>query len=275
MTERTMKALGDQLIAGLDREYDLIYVAHDDKLTDKQVAAITRGDSEALWESTWEWESDCRYQSAKEIIERDAKDIVREWESENDEDYDDLVDAFEGTDEWDRVRYEIDDRDSGQWMRDLINATPRVLLRISVLDEDHAYSFEDVSPARVLHDVGLPITDGNVKVMDATLAECSPEFSVLLGYWIVGADVGQLYDLPADDDAEVEIVNPHLYLGNPFAGSGFISENAFTGTVRVRREDLRTDKDAFGYAVTEVYGGLRASDFEAEIRIATKEGSTR
>ncbi len=100
--------------------------------------------------------------------------------------------------------------------------------------------------------------------MAATLAECSPEFSVLMGYWIVGADVETLYDL-GSDVKQVTITNPHLYLGNPSSGTGFISEEPFEGTVTVDRGDLRTDKDAFGYSVESIYGGLNASQFEAEI----------
>ena len=166
---------------------------------------------------------------------------------------------------WGRVRFEIEERDAGSWVKELIGHTPNVLLRIDVLDEDHAYSFEEVTARRVLKDLGLRATRANVETVNCVLANASPEYSVLLGYWIVGVDISDIYEL-AHDVEEVEIVNPYVYLGNPFSGSGFISEKPIEGVARVKRADLRTDKDAFGSSVDEIYGGLRASDFEAEIR---------
>lgn len=266
-TTRTTEQLANELIEQLNAEYDLVYVDRGDQLTDKQVAAMVRGDLDALWEDTEEFESENRYQSVKTIIADDAKDILRRWESEDDQDYEEMLKAFEHSAEWERVRDAIEMRDTGGWVHTLINNTPRVLLRIPVLDEDHGYAFVDVQPEQVLTDVKLPVTEHNVKIMADTLVECSPEFSVLLGYWIVGADLGELYDLPGEPEAEVEIVNPHLYLGNPFTGSGFISEKPFEGTVRVKREDLRSDKDAFGYSVDNIYGGLSPSSFEADLRV--------
>jgi hypothetical protein len=265
-TQRTTEQLANEIVEQLDEKYDLVYVDHGDRLTEWQVAAIVKGDDETLWEATEEFESEGRHQSVKEIIERDAKDIVNRWEREDDRDYAGLLGDFDHSDDWERVQQELWDRDSGSWVRDLINGTPAVLLRISVLDEDHGYDHVDVQPEQVLTDVGLPVTEQNAKIMADTLAECSPGFSVLLGYWIVGADVGDLYDLNVTPEAEVEIVNPHLYLGNPFSGSGWISEEPFEGIVRVKREDLRTDKDAFGYSVDNIYGGLNASSYSAEIR---------
>lgn len=272
-TTRTTEQLANEIIAQLDEKYDLVYVDRGDRLTDEQVAAIVRGDLDTLWEKTDEWESENRAQSVKAIIEQDAKDIVSRWEREDDADYAELLNEFDNSAEWERVQQELWNRDTGGWVKDLINGTPAVLLRIGVLDEDHAYNNEDVQPERVLTDVGLPATDNNVRIMAETLAECSPEFSVLLGYWIVGADVGQLYDLDVAPEAEVEIVNPHLYLGNPFTGSGWISEEPFEGVVRVKREDLRSDEDQFGYSVNKIYSGLNASSFAAEIRVIPDEVS--
>jgi hypothetical protein len=266
---RTAKALADEIIGALDASYDLVFVNYDDQLTDKQADLIVRGDTDTLWESTAEWESLNRYESCKTIIAEAAHDIVRRWEREDDQDYDELLTEFEYSDQWDRVRGVLTERDSGSWVQELIGHTPNVLLRINVLDEDHGYSFRDVQPEEVLTDVNLPVTEENKTIMADTLAECSPEYSVLLGYWIVSADVGDMYDLPVDD-REVEIINPHLYLGNPFTGSGFISEKPFEGTVRVKRGDLHTDKGAFGHSVNEIYGGLDASSFTAEIRLVDR-----
>lgn len=267
-TEALVKQLADEIIKRLDKSYDLVYVDYRDQLTDSQVAKLVRGDDDWLDES-WDWESDQRYEGAKQIIEDLTKEVIRDWSEEADADLDFLVDALKANvEEWDRVRFEIEERDEGGWVRQFLRQTPNVLLRINVIDEDHGYSFEEVKARRVLKDLGMRATRANVKTVNYVLAETSPEFSVLLGYWIVGADVSDIEALPTDPETGVEIINPYLYLGNPFTGSGFISERPIEGTVRVKREDLRTDEDAFGYSVDEIYGGLNASSFACEIRTA-------
>lgn len=243
----------EQLIAELRPSYELIYVDYRDQLSDEQVAHLVRGDFERLWESLEEFEWQARADGAANV----ARDILEDAGISPDDfqDYSELIEA-------------IEERDSSDWVRQLARQTPDVLLRINVIDEDHAYSFEGVEPKRVLADVSLPTTNENQRIMGEMLAECSPEFSVLFGYWIVGADVEALYDLSSEADVEIE--NPYLYLGNPFAGSGFISEEPLQGTISVKRSELRTDRDAFGYAVDEVYGGLSASSFECTLRAAER-----
>jgi hypothetical protein len=262
---KTIKDLADAIIERLDAEYDLVYVNQGDQFSDEQVEHIVSGDYEKLSESTEEWESDSRHDAMAAIIKEELAAILREWEREDAEiDTDALESEFDGSEDEDRVRDEISQRDTGSWVKDLARATPDVLLRIRVVDEDDAYNNEAVDPNDALTKVGLPITEANTKLMVETLIECSPEYSILMGYFIVGADVMALLDLPSDT-VELTIENPYVYWGNPFAGSGFISESAFEGTVTVKREDLHTDKGAFGYSVTEVYGGLTASSFSAKI----------
>lgn len=259
--------LADEIIKRLDQSYDLVYVDDRDELSDSQVDALIRGDD---WlEENWEWESDSRYAGAKYVIGELAKEVLGEWSEEANADLDFLLKALrDDVDECDRVRFVIEERDTGGWVEQLIRQTPSVLLRINVLDEDHAYAFEDVSPRRVLRDVGLRPNRRSLEAVGYVLANVSPEYSVLLGYWIVGAELAEIYELPHDPDTEIEIVNPYLYLGNPFSGSGLISDQPMDDVVRVKRADLRTDKDAFGYSVHEIYGGLRASDFECNLRVA-------
>lgn len=280
-TARTLDDLADAIIADhLRPTYDLVFVNYDDQFTDEQVAAIVRADYEKVWESTAEWESDARYDSAAAIIKEAAGDAIRVWartdpdDIDNSDHYDQLVADFENTDQWDRVREAIEERDTGDWPKQLARLTPDVLLRIPIdaLDEDHAYSFEPVTAEQVLTQLGLTADAHNLEAVGYALANADPEFSVLMGYWIIAADVEQLWNLTGDSDQAdtlLDIEGPHLYLGNPFAGSGFITETALHGTVTVRRDQLRTDKDAFGYSVNEVYGGLSTRDFAAVIRPAT------
>lgn len=258
--KKTIKDLAQAVIDGLEATYDLVYIAQGDRLMDAQVVHIVRGENEELLASLEEFESDARYAATEQIVKDAVAAVIRTWDAEDAG----LEDELPGTEEWDSIRYAVEERDRSDWLRELAAATPDVLLRINVIAEDDAYDRVAVDPTEALTKVGLPVTEGNLRIMDETLAECSPEFSILMGYWIVGANVEELYHLD-NEVVEVEIVNPHLYLGNPFAGTGFISEEPFEGTVTVKRADLFTDKDAFGYSVTEVYGGLNASQFRATI----------
>ncbi len=268
--KRTKKKLLKALLANLDSTYDLISVAYDDRLTDEQVEKLVTDDFEGLWESFEPWESDARYAGLDYVLDDLFLKVIGEWEREDGEDYTDLRGRFEDdTERMEELREAIFERDSGDWFKELVSQTPPVLLRVSVLDEDHAYSFKEVQPEQVLSDVGLPVTEGNIEVMESVLLECSPEFSVLMGYWIVGADVSDLNELDSEVK-QVTITNPHLYLGNPFTGSGWVSEKPFEGVVVVDRDELHTDKEAFGYSIDSIYGGVSASSFAAEIKPKTE-----
>lgn len=268
LIKRTATQLAREILANLDEHYTLVYVEYRDELSDDQKAALVAGDMEGVFCDPFfeEWENNAQYESVKTIIVEAAQQIIRDWENEDLDDHSTAYFELEGSPElWERLEDEIRERDDSDHITQLVNQSGATLLRINVLDEDHAFSFRDVAPEEVLEAVGLEATAQNLHEMRDTLAECSPEFSVLLGYWIVGAELSDLYALPYNC-REVVIENPYLYLGNPFAGSGYISDNPFFGDVRVLREDLRTDKAAFGYSVNEVFGGLHAGQFECKIR---------
>jgi hypothetical protein len=270
MAKRTAKKFLKAALAALDEAYDLIYVQQGDKLSDEQVAAVVEGDYEKLWDSTAEWESQARDQGIDSVVEEVTNQVVRDWLAEDEDGRDpvEVREEFMNSEHLESLREAIGERDRSTWLDELMNATPPVLLRILIdsLDEDHAWQNEDVDPAAALARVGLPVIPSrNRRLMAETLANASPEFSTLMGYWIVGADVRDLYEMPFSDTGEVLITNPHLYLGSPFAGSGFISEEAFEGVVRVKRANVKTDKAAFGHDVDSIYGGLTPSDFTATI----------
>lgn len=182
--------------------------------------------------------------------------------------YESFAEDLFGTDEWERVRYEVEERDSSDWAKDLARGCNNVLLRIPVeaMSEDAGLSFREVGAAEVLSLVGFKPTEANIKSVQYALDNASPEFNVNMGYWVAGVNVSDLLDLDGDPEATVRITNPYLYIGNPFAGSGFVTEEALTGEVTLARGDLRTDADAFGVSINEIYGGVYASSFEVEIR---------
>lgn len=270
---RTHAALADAMIAALDPHYTLVYVDYRDQFTTDQVAKLVRNDIDGLWESTTEWESDTRHIAITEVIKQVGDDVIRDWQIDDERsdrperDYEPLVDAFAGTDDYERVREAIDQRDDSTWPQQMAGQTPAVMLRIPVgqIDEDTAFAGGDVDATQVLARIDAQPTDANQLLVRDLLNEANYPGAVLMGYWIVGADVSDLYKLPNEPETLVEIVNPHLYLGNPFAGTGMITDGPLTHTIRVRRDQLSTDADAFGYAVTEVFGGLNPSSFEAAI----------
>lgn len=257
---KTYADVRDELLKRIDgKTYPLVYVDYRDELSDKSVAAIVKGDYETLDEENWEWESDSRDESAKTIIEELFQEI-------DDLEFD--FDEFFGTEEYDEVRFAVEDRDDSEPYKQLCRNTGNTLLRIEAIGEDNGWAFQEVTPAQILDQIGFERSEHNVKAIDKCLLEVSPEFGVTMGYWVIGADIEVLYNLPVrEGDYEVEIVNPFLFLGNPFSGRGWITEVALEGIVTVQRSDLRSDKDAFGYSVQEIFGHPSASDFDAEIRI--------
>jgi hypothetical protein len=250
------KALADAIyeaaVAEMDDTYELVYVDYRDRLSEKQVAALVQGDMDTVWDLTAEWESDSQWSGAEYVVENNL--------GIDKEDLEILKDAGRYSDLIDQVR----ERDASPWLDELMGNTSAPLLRISCIDEDSSFSFQPVEPEQVLEAVGFEPTEHNVRVVRECLLECSPEFSVLMGYWLCTIDLKILSECP--DDGQIRIKNPVLYLGNPFAGSGYFSD-PLHGEVVIPRSEIRTDKDAFGYSVDEVFGGLNASSFEVEAEI--------
>jgi hypothetical protein len=272
MKERSLRAVAREVIERMTEQFELVSVDSRDKLGDEQVAALVRGDWSGFDGLLEEWESDQLYAGAKFYVDELTSQVFREWETEDGITYDSLRADFPSSEQFEEARLEAEQRDSGAHVQQLANQTPAVLLRVRCIDEDHGFSFEPVSPQQVLERCGLEASEHNVAEVQLTLDECSPEFSSLMGFWVMAVDPGELYRMGFEVE-RVRITNPFLYLGNPLAGSGFISPHALHGSVVLAREDLRTDADAFGYSLEKVYGGLRSSDFEAKIEAMTEEAS--
>lgn len=266
ITENDFKAQLDEIVRQaiemLDAKTQLVYVDYRDKLMDDQVAKL------GTWDGVMEVEdqiTDVFWEQEVASVEEYAERAVKEagFEASDFE----LLKDDDGI-AWERLRDAIRERDESNVLKELADNSDPVLLRITCIGEDDGWSFVDVTAADVLTKLGVPTpqwTEHNVEAIDYALANHSPEYSVTLGFWIVSIRPSAMYELLLADAKYVDITGPHLYLGNPFVGSGFITEKPLQLTVRVAREDLVTDKAAFGYAVAEVYGGLYASEYEADI----------
>lgn len=267
--QRTLAELRDEIIKRLDKAYDLVYVNYRDQLTNEQVEVLAKkGAIDEFWDGTEEFESDNRWESEKYIIDELLKEIASE-----DNTWVEVAEEFPGTDEFDEVRYEIEERDRGNWPRELASQTPAALMRVLVLDEDNAFPMgeDNPTPEEALERLGLPVTDSNLKVIAYTINNADPHWNGAMAFWIFGLDVEALYEMPIEPETVIEITNPYVYIGNPYQGDGFISEAPLEGTVRIKRSDLTTDKGAFGYPVSEVYGGLDGSQFDCEVKVIEKE----
>lgn len=260
---RTVELLGTTVGDELDATYTLVYA--DGGLAKDLVAALVRGDEP--WdtrggEQLHEWAGDVADEAARAVVDELAREIVGRWEREDDADHDDLID-----DEWpgsDEQRSAIDtvlNRDSSTWFADMVKGHGAVLLRVGIaaMDEDSGLSFTPVTYEAFLDLLGFEHTEHNLTVAAEVVDNASPEYSVVMGYAMLGVDLAEIVDLPSEGN--VELRNPHVWFGSPFTGSGWCSDDPFTGTLTVRREDLRTDDDAFGYSWGDVVGGTSPSYF--------------
>lgn len=274
-TERSTAALGQAVTAEMDEHYTLVYVEQGQELPDDVVAALVRGDNE--WETKGgealaEWADDVRRVSAPARVDDLAKEIVRRWEREDSyddtdaADYSDLIDdEWPDSDERIAAIETMLERDNSTWFSDLVNAHGAVLLRVSIatMDEDAGLSFKPITPGRFLDLLGFEHTTHNLATAAEAIDNASPEFSVVMGCALIAPDLDAIYELPAE--GKVELRNPFVWFGNPFAGSGWCADDAFEGTLTVDRSALLTDADAFGYGWSEVVGGTHASYFAGEV----------
>jgi hypothetical protein len=265
---RTLAGLAESIKDDLVKRQPvpLVTLDHRDGLTANQVAAVVRADPEVMVEEIDhldEWINEVAYAAAVDIIGDATDETIKAWERADGRDYADLKAEFDTSDERNELYFWLRDNDPSTVVRDLARATSDQILRVEAFGEDDGFSFEPVTPAQVLARIGFEATEHNVSVIQYALDNASPEYSVILGYWVFAADMETVLDLPLT--GKVTVTNPHLFLGNPFIGGGFMTEEPLHGTVTLDRDDLRTDEEAFGYSVTKIYGGLSAREMRAEI----------
>lgn len=236
--------LHDRIIKTLDETYELVYVEQGDGLTPEQVSDVVNSDTESLDDSIVEWSSENAAISARTA----ALEAVQEYEHHHEvpEDFDISEMAFE-------IEETIRDRDTSNPLRELAEQTSDVLLRVNVISEDDAPTTWNEQPVETyLKKAGLPITARNIETMDGLVADTPSE--VHMGYAVFSAPIKDLLETMGDDKATVTVENPDIVLGNPFTG-GYWSA-PFEVTLTFAREDLMTDRDAFGWSVDDTYGGF-------------------
>jgi hypothetical protein len=269
---RTLSTLGDAVNHELDDEYTLVYASQGDTLPDDFVAALVNGSNEydtKGGDALMERESNVRWDSSCEIVDELAEAIVRRWERQDDAEYQHLIDDWVGSEQRESAIFTVQDRDTSTWITDVINLHGAILLRVQIrsMDEDAGLSFTPITPEQFLDLLGFPHVVKNLELAAEVIDNASPEFGVAIGQALIGIDLAEIVGLPCD--GEVELRNPHVWLGNQFMGSGWCSEDAFAGTLAVERSELRTDNDAFGWSWNQVVGGTHASYYSGEIAAVT------
>jgi hypothetical protein len=263
-TKRDLAALGREVESEIPATTHLVYVDYRDELTTEQVAALVRGDTDALNESVWDWSGSSSWDGACDLVDELARETVKRWERETGDELDWLLDEWPSSDERMSAIDMAQSRDVSDPIADLARNTGDVLLRIPIetLDEDADFgSIESPLAEDLLDRLAFARTPGNLSAAWEILDNAYYPGCVLMGYALVAVDVQDVYRLPLD--GKVTITGPHVYLGNPFAGSGMAS-GPFEGSLTFDRTDLRTDRDAFGYSWTEIAGPV-VSAYRGEI----------
>jgi hypothetical protein len=271
---RTIAELGQAVTDELNERYSLVDTYPGQEIPADVVAAIVRGGN--LWETDGgerltAWADEELHSGACRAVDELARDITGRWEREDGTDHSVLLDKWEVSTERDEAVHEVCDRDISPWYTELVNAHGKVLLRVGIaaMNEDAGLSFTPMSPQKFLDLLGFAHTPQNLVHAAEVVGNASPEHTVAIGYALLGVELSELDKLPADPEAVVELRDPHVWLGSPFAGSGWCSEESFTGTLTVRRGDLLTDADAFGWSWEKVVGGVKPSDFGGSLHLPT------
>lgn len=266
---RTIAELATAVTEELPDRQSLVFLERGMTLSPDFVNALVRGSNP--WEtpggeSLTEWAETAQWETASYSVDELARDIVRRWEREDGEGHDGLLDEWNVSDARDDALHLLCERDDARWLDELINGFGRVLLRVGIesMNEDADLGFKPMTHAAFLDLLGFEHTPENLAAAAEVVDNASPEYSVAMGYAVVGVELSAICALPAEG-GKVEIRNPHIWLGNPFMGSGWCGDDPFTGTLTVDRAALRTDADAFGQSWDKVVGGAYASSYAAEI----------
>jgi len=269
---RTLAALGAAALAELNPTYTLVYNDVRDKLPDDAVKALVRGENP--WDTKdgnalEEGKSEEAHLAARTAVDELAKDITERWEREDDADYSGLRDDWDFSTEQEQAINEVRERDDSKWADELIAGHGKVLLRVGIasMDEDADLGYKPMSPQTLLDLLGFEHTEQNLERAEEVVGNASPEYNLAMGYALLAVDLADIDALPIDPDVKVELRDPHVWLGSPFEGSGWCSDEPFTGTLTVTRGDLRTDADAFGSSWDQVVGGVAISAFGGSLAL--------
>ena len=235
------------ILSSMSEKYDLVYIDRNDKLTDEQVEFVAQGKLDELYD--WmenDWLGDSRYISADEEASSLVKDVLVKWYQRYDED---TIDSIKDSLDMDGIADMIRDRDSLDPLKDLIDNTPAVLMRINMPFEEYIENVSQVTKA-----LGIK---GNKKALKVALNEAYRPFRISLVFAVEPSSLLSLGE-------EVTVTNPFVWL-HTGSGDGYVTDDPIQAEITVKREFLHTDKEAPGYGWEET-AGVITKYYMAEIR---------
>lgn len=237
--------MNKELTAKIDEllkdEYDLIYLDYRDELSEEQARALATDDWDEFWSLTWDWESEGRSYGAEHEVEQ----LMWELESDNPE----LLDAIdEHRDELEEyARDIIMDRDSGEWLDQLINKADPIDCMLPLINEDEAEWGEERNPLDILKALGVAETPENVELAEELVNEATTDLGMC---WLVFPM--KLRDLMKPHNEPVAIDEAIVCYGNPFTG-GYWSVVFKGHKINTHRSEIAFD-GIWGYPFHEVTG---------------------
>jgi hypothetical protein len=224
-------------------QFELVYVAHDDKLTDEGIAEYLSDEPD--WDKVYdnEWEFEQRYDSAVKLIEEAVEAVGF--------DYHDL-----NADDQDELRFFVEELDTSDPLKDLLRGTPDQLLRYTIAPcseyisghEEDAHDRKVALVREALAPTGLTVTDKEAFDLVANGPWDLHEGVTLDLIWYGGVE-----DIPGA--TSFTITDPNILLIDRWNGSGFECKAKGTATFQITKEErVVLDRQTWGYGWEDIAG---------------------
>lgn len=241
------------VMEALDAAYTLVWVDHGDQLTPDQLDMLATGDFEELWDSVDDWADTVRSAAVTEVLAEVLADLDYD---ESDLTEEELLD----------IHMTIFERDDSAPLRELVDASGFVACRV-FLDADNiggqVVEIDEVYDLLRQSGLDIEVSDHNSAVIGEVLSESVPEFTYLWPMVLFEARASALYEIV---EGPVVVVDPYLFFGNIYAGSGWVGEDPLHATFTVDRQAIRSDRAAPGPSWTERIAQTYSGTYQCEIR---------
>lgn len=265
-------------LEALPEEVELVYVDHDDRLTDRQIQALFDGGAPYDDSEYDEWESDARFHGAVATI--------NEYVDEGDIRI--LDTATEAISKYDELRFAVEERDTSDAFGGLLRQTPNKFMRYRIGVEwgsGWGESEDDVALAAdaVCEALGLqPTKLGRaVDVVKSLLSEGQGGAVYVLWYGDVEPLVSACQNVDADSNLVPQTITwnkPALLILDHINGGGYDMAYPESITLPFKRENLKLDARGVGNGYSwseEIAGGLNAGAYSTEVTITVNTNTAQ
>jgi hypothetical protein len=252
-----VEAAYQRALAALPERVELVYVAYDDSLTDKQIQHAFDGKAPFEDAEYEEWESDLRYANAVVVIEEhvNADDLALLRESAGDI----------GLALFDELRFAVEERDTSTPFEDLARQTGHKWMRYSVgVESSSDWTSDDeqiaADVAAIAEALGIDPVEHRA-LLDELVREGGTGVVHVLWYGAVDELIEPCSHFGADGqppERRITWENPHLLILDSLNGAGHMVD--FPGTVTLPFKPGRLKLDASGigngYSWSDEIAGL-------------------